>query len=251
MYLYFNKKGELTTKIPHGEPLRQGNNLNLYVCFPLDFKDEENMNSWSAFVQIIKSDGSTSGVEYYLKNEGVKVFNKLKDSEITYDLIDGESYHTFFASIPKVTNLPGDLDLSISLAKNDVVERVETATLFVEKTVGLNKPDITIDEDQFEILKEEYKKVNQRYDELNSSKVSIVETEENVIYGKEHGEEVTIPYSDADGEHFSVVTRNQDGKIGNISTPTKDDEATNKKYVDDKIKSLVLIEFTIFNSFRC
>ena len=32
MFLYFNQSGELTTCIPHGEPPRQGNDLNVWIA---------------------------------------------------------------------------------------------------------------------------------------------------------------------------------------------------------------------------
>ena len=235
MYLYFNKQGIPTTKIPHGQILRQGNDLNLYVCFPIDYK--ENWDGWILTVDLIFADGSKYPFELGMDKIGLKVFNKLKDSEITYDLKDGLEYFTF-TRIIKDIKIPGDLILNFVLHKDEEPSEVlGSVTLFVEKTLTKKKQNLTIDKDQFDILEKEYHEMMTKYQILKDIKVDKTK-ENNIVYGR-NNEEIVIPYSKQDGSPNSIVLRDENGRISNIEKPIENKDATNKEYVDKKIDDLI------------
>lgn len=168
MYLYFDKYGVNTTKIPHGEFIRQDNPINLYVCFPLGFfENEENIAKWVVEVSFEKIDG-TKTISYNLEFKGRRKFYKLKESEITFDLIDGKSYYTYHSNIMGVTDLPGRLKCIVNVynVTNETNNFQEIVELFVEKTLGLNQPILTIKPSQYDILIKEYKTLQSKIQEF-------------------------------------------------------------------------------------
>lgn len=97
MYVYYNKEGKLKTIIPHGAPVRQGDDLDLYVCFDADYFDDKPYIDWVLNVDLILPNGNRGTtnavpVDYPASPE---VFHKTHDSEITYDLVEGRSYWTY------------------------------------------------------------------------------------------------------------------------------------------------------------
>lgn len=165
MYLYFNKNGDLTTKIPHGEIVRQGNSIDLYICFPLEFS--QNLEEYKINVEFIKP---ASSIPFTLEADyiGKKEFYKLKDSEVTFDLIDGKKYHTFYLKCSNVTVDSGILRINFSLKKDEEEFFLESTEIFIEKTIGFNKNDTTIDNDEFEYLKNKIEELEERINILET-----------------------------------------------------------------------------------
>ena len=242
MYLYFNKSGELTTKIYHGEIPRQGNPFKLHVCFDLDFfNSEAEKLSHSVSVEIIKPDGTLT-IAYGVEYQGEQIFEKLKDSEVTYDLIPGESYHTYFKDIPgNIFNIPGNYKACVNIYKssntggnitqtNNYTENVD---FFVERTVGYNVEEITIDEEQYDELKKEYLNVFAKT-ERKVEKTS----ETKIIYGTDSdGKQTNILYESDEPTENTIVQRNSSGNI-KTAEPVVDDDAVTKKYVDDETEKV-------------
>ena len=104
MFLYFDKNLTLKTKIDHGERPRQGSDLNITVCLDADFwTNPDNIKIWGvngADLWIIKLvltvPDKTQSVDYFTSDKGeLRVFEKLYESEIVYDLVPGTSYYMY------------------------------------------------------------------------------------------------------------------------------------------------------------
>jgi hypothetical protein len=109
MWIYYNKFGELTTKIPHGEVIRQGATFNLYIAIDKEyFKEDivkstgknffgftlEEIKRWinqniSTTLQIKDLTPETQVYAEILK------FVKNKSSEMTFDLANNINYIVF------------------------------------------------------------------------------------------------------------------------------------------------------------
>lgn len=110
MFLYFDKKSlTLKTKIDHGERPRQGSDLNITVCLDADFwTDPENIQRWGVngndlwiIKLILTVPDKTQSVDYFTSDKGeLRVFKKLYESEIVYDLVPGTSYYMYDFQIP-------------------------------------------------------------------------------------------------------------------------------------------------------
>lgn len=156
MYVYFNNEGVLKTTIPHGEPVRQGSNLNLYICLEPDFftSKNENIEDWTVNVDLILPNekiGTTKLLTTKVNNiPETIIFQKTNDSEVTYDLKNGKDYLCYeFSFTPETSTVyAGTLIAAISLIKIDMVDGVViskdtkyfgNANIFVEKTFGYGK----------------------------------------------------------------------------------------------------------------
>lgn len=167
MYIYFNKSYEATTVIPHGEIVRQGGDLNLYVCF------DEELSNKSIFCSVIHNN-ELIGTPQPLDYKGFKEFKKIKDSEITYDLVDGKSYYVYGIKFfpDEATKFYGNIKLALEIFSDinvnnvgteenldyEVINQGETiatatVTVYVEKTFGYSQPNVNMSPADFENLK--------------------------------------------------------------------------------------------------
>lgn len=181
MYVYFNKEGRITTKIPHGEIVRQGNPLNLYVCVePNSFINNENFADWSASVKFVYPDGKTSSGEFPSSVDAGperKKFTKLKESEITYDLVPGRWYYTFIFNIDArySTNIAGNLTATLRLwdTKHNEMYYQENINIFVETVKGYNAGSTSITLNDAQILKNNFEQLSYKLQRINS-KINIL-----------------------------------------------------------------------------
>lgn len=158
MYIYFNNEGRITTKIPHGEIIRQGNPLNLYICVADNFfNDADTVLDWTTTVKLVYPDGKVSNE--FIPNSLTPVrkkFLKLKDSEVTFDLVHNKRYYTYIFNIDaeNSTVIPGDLSLVVKLynTKNERNYYQENVNVFVEYTTGYNRPATTITQNQYNAI---------------------------------------------------------------------------------------------------
>lgn len=104
MFLYFDKNLTLKTKIDHGERPRQGSDLNITVCLDADFwTDPDNIKIWGVngadlwvIKLVLKASDNTQSIDYFTSDKGeLRVFKKLYESEIVYDLVPGTSYYMY------------------------------------------------------------------------------------------------------------------------------------------------------------
>jgi hypothetical protein len=170
MYLYFDNGGTLRTLIPHGEIPRQGNPLNLYLCFDEDRFDEESRQNFIIKIRFTFPDGTLSNEYtinplqtdpnnngYYL---GLQQFEKLSDSEITFALKPGMEYHMFkygFSGADRITTLYGKVLIHISFVYTEYDEEgnvlgenvyEENGTFHIERTIGSNLKQSVITPDE-------------------------------------------------------------------------------------------------------
>lgn len=152
MYLYFDKSGKISTVIPHGEPARQGSPLKLYVCFDYDFFTSKGLNKENidVYIQLAKP-GQAAGTPISpITEPNLSFFEKTFFSEVTYNLIPGKRYHTYYFNVlaNESTIIPGKLKTSLFLAdkattlnengKEDKNIYYQASTeIFVEKTFGV------------------------------------------------------------------------------------------------------------------
>lgn len=123
MYLYFDNNGTLTTQITHGQIPRQGSNLTFYALVSTDFFEangDASDGDWYVNIQIINKNGQDLLPSIMpMIREGLVTFCKSNNSEVTYDLVDGEDYYCFSFSaptdtFPHVTEQPGNIRVGIT-----------------------------------------------------------------------------------------------------------------------------------------
>lgn len=181
MYLYFNKEGILTTSIPHGEPVRQGSFLNIYICLDSNFfENDEDRKQHSINVELTLPNGIIGTTKCVPEKEpSIEYFKKTNDSEVTYDLIDGMPYWTYhFRFTPETsTNYPGLTKANISIIKTfedeygevmqvDKVQFGETQ-IFIEKTFGFGKKIVDNSTLHYENLILQINEINKKVDMKN------------------------------------------------------------------------------------
>ena len=133
MWLYMNPNGTISTCIEHGEPVRQGNDVNFYICFP----NEEKYENLTVSLKALNT--STNTYAYAAHNISdsafdVVVFNKAYLNEVSYDFKDGTQYIRYSltldsAATSKYGILPIQIDVSdgsnvISYSANVNVQKV-------------------------------------------------------------------------------------------------------------------------------
>lgn len=131
MFLYFDKEGTLKTKIDHGEKLRQGGDMNVTVCLDTDFWSSKNRGDYSlelnALLMTLVFPDETKSISQTADSVSERVFEKLYDSEIVYDLVPGKTYlmYDFFFSAESATPYFGKLRINLtagnSITTNDYV----------------------------------------------------------------------------------------------------------------------------------
>ena len=144
MWIYYNKNGELTTQIPHGEVIRQGSTFNLYIA--IDRKYFSN-NDILTLEEVKKIARENYLVEFKILNltellilePEILEFKKIKTSEITYDLKDKQKYIVFhyvgnYNLIKNWGNYEAVLKLTNKITgESNVLGNIK---IYVEKTYG-------------------------------------------------------------------------------------------------------------------
>ena len=166
MYIYIDKTGTITTQIDHGEPVRQGNELRLVICFD---KDNPNINENSSLavkcrIRDMHPNWEESDTYYFSMAQSLETFRKIKTSEMTYDLIDGEKYRMFRhynsqanGAIPVgeyTTEHYGKLECLIRLYNGSDTEPIfsDTAEINVSATYGKVAPKHYITKTEYDRL---------------------------------------------------------------------------------------------------
>lgn len=212
MYIYFNKLGELTTIIPHGEIVRQGTWFTLNVALDKDV-DMSNLNMWFRFKR--RGNERFVGDENYqghfdMIKSGIQTFHKVEPKEATFDLVDGQDYAIFTYKVSTDTGLTaidGNVEIVFTLTEQvtsedgqQVTEDVKMqgrANIYVEPTYGLH-PERGLD-----LSVSEYatimQTINQLQNSLKVTNITIVEST-NVVNDTEY--QVTITYNDKAQQTF-------------------------------------------------
>lgn len=196
MYIYFNDEGILTTQINHGEVARQGSTLHLYIAFSKDY----DLSNKILDIRFKKPGENYFNSTNYFPDSQVpelKVFEKVKNNEITYDLVDGEIYQVYTWTADSTVGLTdeyGTASVVIRLledtsADNNVVENIITKGLiqiYVEKTFGEKKNKITINQTEYNylvnIVGQNDKKVDKVQIQANNNTSRIEKLELHYIY---------------------------------------------------------------------
>ena len=155
MFLYFDKKSlTLKTKIDHGERPRQGSDLNITVCLDADFwKDTEkwgaNGNDLWIIKLILTVPDKTQSVDYFTSDKGeLRVFEKLYESEIVYDLVPGTSYYMYDFQIPAkvATQQFGKLTANLYFVRSITTD--DYVKLASSEQWGTNYPSVILEDSE-------------------------------------------------------------------------------------------------------
>lgn len=214
MYLYFNREGILTTSIPHGSPVRQGSSLEIVVC--LDhcsdiISSHDNKKLYNCDIELVFPNGERGTAQAITAEPPqCKQFRKTKDSEITYDLVDGRYYwtYTFKFTPEQATAYPGILEANVSMHELVITESEEyeetgvnyygTAKIFVERTLG----DASITED---LSVDHYNNIIRQLNVLNAQTIEWTRLANYAVY-----------IATADRENVKRVEVKQDDDTFNV-----------------------------------
>ena len=160
MYFYFDSQDKLRTSISHGEIPRQGSTINIYLCFDEDRFDDiyNKVSDYVLQVSFTLPDGTQTQTEHLSLSNGylgLEIFNKLTDSEMTFDLKPGFEYHTFkksFYSSSAISQVYGKVTMHIAFYKNEEYLYTENGTFYVERTIGNKRTTSTITPGEYEAL---------------------------------------------------------------------------------------------------
>ena len=211
MFIYFNKLGELTTIIPHGEIVRQGSWFTLNVALDDDV-DISDKNMWFRYKRR-GSERFTGDTNYQghfdMIKEGSIPFKSLDPKEATFDLVDGKYYKVFSYKVNTdtgMTAIDGNVEVVFTLVTSDTTGGTEDvkmegrANIYVEPTYGLH-PERGLD-----LSVSEYATIMQSINQIqNSYKVKnvVVSQSENEVGDIENT--ITITYNDAKALTFKSM----------------------------------------------
>jgi len=270
MYLYFDKKGILKTKIDHGEPARQGNDLNITVCLDPDFfqylKQEVNddfsddFHQWYLTASVQKADTlpvaeNTLGSADFDSFED-KPFFKLFDSEMTYSLKEGSIYlmssGTLFSAYS--TNYGVALRINFDLYDDSSVEineesseseEIEATALHYELASVIVEVEKTYVEYRTNISSELYQNLLNR---VNIATTKITNLTENYVKNVEVvGRDVTI-HQVVDGHDEDVPLNDLLVTVDDELSTTSENPVQNKvitEALNEKIDKQFSIGYTV------
>lgn len=181
MWVYLNNSGIPTTRIPHGEVIRQQSSFNIYIAFDKDdFKvNGESFDSEVALLSYLRGGNFITTIHFKKPSEtefnefryidedhiSIKTFKKTHDSEITYDLVDGKRYVVYsFHGHSDFTDEYGTYEASITFYKisedslDEETQVVHTILksgniqFYVEKTYGDEGPNKKLNITQYDYL---------------------------------------------------------------------------------------------------
>lgn len=154
MWVYYNETGTLTTKIPHGEVIRQGATFNITVAFSRDYFKEDiekatGQNIMGLTLSEIKdwiNDNICATIEIpNMLSSGMQIFadvvyfKKIKSSEITFDLKEGHYIALKYVGDSVIAKEFGNFNAIIKLTYLDGTNKVSTLGVIpftVERTYG-------------------------------------------------------------------------------------------------------------------
>ena len=171
MWIYYNSEGNVSTRIPHGDIIRQQGTLDLYLAFDPSFFDLADNNELYAYLQNEPvratihfkqpSQKDFNEFGYIDKNSiSIKTFKKLTTSEVTYDLLDGKKYVVLhYHGDSSVTTEFGTHEICVTFYSTnnenenvELVKKTGNTKFYVEKTYGKDLPNTYISPSQYDYL---------------------------------------------------------------------------------------------------
>lgn len=156
MHIYFNQEGTITTQIPHGQIVRQGNSFDLFIAFSNDksIYDPENKALWVSFET---PDGSLIDARMVEEKPTVMQFTKLKPNENTFDFKNGNFYLVYHFNVSKtygVTEKFGEAKILVRVADAITEEQYYNSNtdFFIERTLGYNTQAPVITQSQYDYI---------------------------------------------------------------------------------------------------
>lgn len=131
MYILFNEDWTVSTVIPHGQVVRQGNGFDIYMCFQKKAKFS-NLTPFAYFVI-----NGTEVLKSHSDEEKLVLFTKDYINEATFGFKEGESYICYHMWIENdVTVNYGLLRANLKIVDRNGVERTSPIVINVQKTFG-------------------------------------------------------------------------------------------------------------------
>lgn len=200
MYLLFNESGNVTTAIPHGQIVRQGNGFDLFLCFP---DDPKFMNLRPSVHYTNAGTMTTVGVNDEPWGTYGDAFKRYEPNEAIFGFKEGWKYITYHVSIgPEygVTERYGQITLLVRIYRGggEVVYQAPI-TVNVIKTFGSLKTE-------------------------NDDLISKSEYDKLVAYVRENTTVFAFPFKESNGVTYNgdvaIMAWTGAGNIfGNVSFP--------------------------------
>ena len=240
IWLFYSKKGNLISKVPNGNSIRQGGSFTLIFAF----EDDSYMNHKNLSVSF-RRPGDKSDLGPYPAGERIEVrFEKYKANEITYGLVDGKVYNVYKQNFPALenglTSKYGNLNVVAKIkdeSDEDMVYYEGAVQLYIEPTFGKNSESSLISQSEKDILVNEINKVaNGKLNKVNGEASLLKITTEATL--PEHA--ITKAYADEIDERklnkYGDTANNL--KVEKIAEDELD--VINKKLFDSELKQYVM-----------
>ena len=234
IWLYYNKKGSLISKIQHGEVVRQKGSFDLRIAFE-DPKVLEGKKAWIAF----KAPGSNISNFSALGTDetlDTSIFKKIKATEMTYGLEDGKQYNVFaynVASDSGYTQKYGTMTVLIKLTDKEdmsVVSFQGSVQLYIEPTYGKEEDNTTITKTEYEEL------VNDITNKLSEKLAKYGDTATKTTFVGTINAKTNYELDEQKNQKISTDSNSPKTHI-KVYEPQDNDDVTNKLYVDEIVRT--------------
>lgn len=231
MYLYFNKKGILTTILKRNEVPRQNNVLNFKIAFDEDFNIN---NDKTVYISFKTARQKSFEVENTIAGNNVpynEIFTKISENEMTFDLVEGKTYtiYEYNDTNKLATNFYGKTEILIVVKNTNGVELFQGKfNIFVEKTVGDANPNITLT--QYEEIMRNFNEYTNQYN--NFQKHIVDKLDENYVHVSKEQRTNILNHIDDNDENEKHITQKQKDEIFNH---INDDDT--KKHIDESART--------------
>lgn len=249
MWIAFDNVTEsVIRKLDYGSPARQGitNSFNIFAYFDgLDINE-----SYIATIAFERPDGTKEEVTFIMDYVPENVFDISRispSSQDTYPFVNGESYagFSFTPQDPAILGMAGTYSATINIYDGNLKIVSGTFKFYVEPTA--NDEEWNIDRSNYDEIMQKLAQITDG--EINSISINNVPLEvvdhnvdlpvvtkvddTNIVYGTNlSGEEFHIAYT-FNVTGLSLVQRDSNGQVLVPETPTANNNAASKKYVDD------------------
>ena len=237
IWLFYSKKGNLISKVPNGNSIRQGGTFTLIFAF----EDDDYMTHKNLSVSFQKPGDKNQSVSYPLGETQEVKFEKYKPNEITYGLVDGKVYNVYKYTFDPSTGLTskyGNLNV-IARIKNesddDIVYYEGAVQLYIEPTFKKGEDTSLISRSESQALT----------DAINT-KLNKVNGEASLLKIKT---EATLPEHAVRKDYVDEIDTRKLNKAGDIAkdlkvekTPTEELDVVNKIHLDNKLTNYIYAE---------
>ena len=241
IWLFYSKKGNLISKVPNGNSIRQGGSFTLIFAF----EDDNYMEHKNFSVSFQRPGDKNQTISYPFGETEPIQFKKYKPNEITYGLIDGKTYNVYrevFDPSSGITTKYGSLNVIAKIKSEedeDLVYYEGAVQLYIEPTYGKS-------EDNSFISRTESEQLTDLINNIANAKLNKVNGEASLL------KITTTPLAPEHAvrkDYVDEVDAKKLNKVGDIAkdlkvekTPTDDLDVVNKIHLDNKLINYIYAE---------